>query len=42
MNKLDSVLNKVQLYSYLLPTCKIGNWIMDFRLKYTTKKANSQ
>ena len=34
-NKLDAVLNKIQLYSYLLPTVKIGNAIMDFREKYT-------
>lgn len=34
-NKLDAVLNQIQLYSYLLPTVKIGNAIMDFREKYT-------
>ena len=34
-NKLDAVLNRIQLYSYLLPTAKIGNAIMDFREKYT-------
>ena len=34
-NKLDAVLNRIQLYSYLLPTVKIGNAIMDFRKKYT-------
>lgn len=34
-NKLDAVLNQIQLYSYLLPTVKIGNVIMDFREKYT-------
>ena len=34
-NKLDDVLNLIQLYSYLLPTVKIGNAIMDFREKYT-------
>ena len=34
-NKLDAVLNQIQLYSYLLPTVKIGNAIMDFRKKYT-------
>lgn len=34
-NKLDAVLNRIQLYSYLLPTVKIGNAIMDFREKYT-------
>lgn len=34
-NKLDAVLNQIQLYSYLLPTVKIGNAIMGFREKYT-------
>lgn len=29
--KLDYALQMIQLYSYLLPTVKIGNWIMDFR-----------
>lgn len=41
MDKIDSILNKIQLYSYLLPTCKIGNWIMDFRLKYTIRKSDT-
>lgn len=34
-NKLDAMLSKVQLYSYLLPTVKIGNAIMYLREKYT-------
>lgn len=34
---LDKILSKIQLYSYLLPTCKIGNAIMDFRKRYTIK-----
>lgn len=34
-HKLDNMLNQIQLYSYLLPTVKIGNAIMDFRKKYT-------
>lgn len=34
-HKLDNMLNQIQLYSYLLPTVKIGNAIMDFREKYT-------
>ena len=34
-HKLDAMLNQIQLYSYLLPTVKIGNTIMDFREKYT-------
>ena len=34
---IDNILSKIQLYSYLLPTCKIGNAIMDFRKKYTLK-----
>lgn len=33
-NKLDAVLSRIQLYSYLLPTVKIGNAIMDYREKY--------
>lgn len=33
--EIDYVLQTIQLYSYLLPTCKIGNLIMDFREKYT-------
>lgn len=37
-NKLDAVLNRIQLYSYLLPTVRIGNAIMDFREKYTLCK----
>ena len=36
--KIDSILSTVQLYSYKLPTCKIGNWIMNFRKKYLFKK----
>lgn len=35
--KIDDILSKIQLYSYKLPTVKIGNWIMDFREKYTLK-----
>lgn len=34
-HKIDYMLQMIQLYSYKLPTCKIGNAIMDFRLKYT-------
>lgn len=33
--KVDYVLQIIQLYSYLMPTCRIGNKIMDFREKYT-------
>lgn len=33
--KFDYVLQIIQLYTYLLPTHKIGNYIMDFREKYT-------
>lgn len=33
-NKIDYILQRIQLYSYLLPTVKIGNSIMDFRKKY--------
>ena len=40
-NKMDYILQTIQLYSYLLPTTKIGNWIMDFGKKYTLKKENS-
>lgn len=35
IQKIDNALSTIQLYSYLLPTCKIGNNIMDFRNKYT-------
>jgi len=35
MKRLDYILQLVQLYSYLLPTTSIGNYIMDFRKKYT-------
>ncbi len=37
MKIIDYVLQMIQLYSYLLPTVKIGNAIMDFRQKYTIK-----
>ena len=37
MKKIDYILQMIQLYSYLLPTVKIGNNIMDFREKYTLK-----
>jgi hypothetical protein len=37
MKKIDYILQMIQLYSYKLPTVKIGNWIMDFRYKYTLK-----
>ncbi len=35
---IDKILCTIQLYSYLLPTCKIGNAIMDFRNKYTLNR----
>lgn len=35
MNKIDYILQMIQLYSYLLPTTKIGNMVMDFRERYT-------
>lgn len=38
MKKIDYILQIVQLYSYLLPTVKIGNAIMDFREKHTMDK----
>lgn len=38
LNKIDCLLSKIQLYSYKLPTVKIGNWIGDFREKYIIKK----
>lgn len=34
---IDNILSTIQLYSYLLPTVKIGNWIMGVRKKYTLK-----
>ena len=36
--KIDYILQIIQLYSYKLPTFKIGNKIMDFRMKYTLEK----
>ena len=33
--RIDYILSMIQLYSYLLPTCKIGNAIQNFRDKYT-------
>ena len=37
MQKIDMVLQTIQMYSYKLPTGKIGNRIMDFREKHTLK-----
>lgn len=37
LSKVDYILQIIQLYSYLLPTGKIGNAIMDVRKKYTIK-----
>lgn len=34
-SRIDYILQMIQLYSYKLPTVKIGNKIMDFRCKYT-------
>ncbi len=34
-SKLDYILQMIQLYAYKLPTVKVGNIIMDFRMKYT-------
>lgn len=33
--KIDYILQMLQLYTYLLPTVKIGNFIMDFRKRFT-------
>lgn len=38
MAKIDRLLATIQLYSYLLPTCKVGNGIQTFRSKYTMYK----
>ena len=38
MRRIDIILSTIQLYSYLLPTVKIGNWIMDFREKYVISR----
>lgn len=38
MAKIDRLLATIQMYSYLLPTCKVGNAIQDFRLKYTMNR----
>ena len=37
MRMIDDMLSKIQLYSYKLPTCKVGNRIMDIRNKYTIR-----
>lgn len=37
-HRIDYILQIIQLYSYKLPTCKIGNAIMDYRLKHTIKR----
>ncbi|MCD7996529.1 MAG: hypothetical protein LUH21_04765 [Clostridiales bacterium] len=34
LQRIDDFLSRVQLYSYKLPTVKIGNAIMDFREKH--------
>ena len=36
--KIDYLLQIIQLYSYLPPTVKIGNAIMDFRERYTLNR----
>lgn len=36
--RIDHILQVIQLYSYKLPTVKIGNAIMDFRMKYTISR----
>lgn len=41
-DKIDNLLNTIQLYSYLLPTCKIGNAIMDFRERFTIPKREGE
>jgi len=35
MKEIDYILSMIQLYSYKLLTCKIGNALMDFRKRYT-------
>lgn len=37
-DKIDKILNTIQLYSYKLPTVRIGNWFMDIREKYTLSR----
>lgn len=37
LKTIDNILSTIQLYSYLLPTVKIGNWIMRIREKYTLR-----
>lgn len=34
IGKIDRILQIIQLYSYLLPTVRVGNAIMDFREKH--------
>lgn len=38
MQIIDNILSKIQLYSYKLPTSKIGNGIMNFRNKYIIRR----
>lgn len=40
LRRIDNFLSRVQLYSYKLPTVKIGNSIMDFRKIYIGKRLN--
>lgn len=37
MEKIDYALQMVQLYSYLLPTVRVGNAIMAFRERHTLR-----
>lgn len=37
MQRIDDFLSMLQLYSYLLPTARIGNAIMDFRMRFTLR-----
>ena len=38
IKRIDYILAMIQLYSYKLPTVKIGNKIMDFREKHTLNR----
>lgn len=37
MKRMDNFLSMLQLYSYLLPTVRIGSAIMDFRMRFTLR-----
>lgn len=41
MQKIDNLLNKIQLYSYKFCGIKFGNKLQDFRSRFTMKKGDA-